>query len=143
MLMAPLGARLTMRVDCTRLRQLLGYFLLCAAPLVPLKAYLLSRAGPADGEAQGGDGAAPGAPAGAAAPGGSTGSNAGVQGTAAKGWRHSAAELAANFALPEPATAAALAATGAVAGVASGLLGIGVRAAAAGCAVPGTANTLC
>lgn len=38
MLTAPLGARLTSRLDCTALRRILGYFLLAAAPLVPLKA---------------------------------------------------------------------------------------------------------
>ena len=38
MLTAPLGARLTARLDCTALRRILGYFLLAAAPLVPLKA---------------------------------------------------------------------------------------------------------
>ena len=43
MLTAPLGARLTSRLNCTSLRKILGYFLLCVAPLVPLKAYLLSR----------------------------------------------------------------------------------------------------
>lgn len=38
MLTAPFGARLTSRLDCTALRRILGYFLLAAAPLVPLKA---------------------------------------------------------------------------------------------------------
>jgi hypothetical protein len=37
MLTAPLGARLTTRLDCAALRRILGYFLLAAAPLVPLK----------------------------------------------------------------------------------------------------------
>ena len=40
MLSAPLGAQLTTRMDCTSLRRLLAYFLLCAAPLVPLKAFI-------------------------------------------------------------------------------------------------------
>ena len=38
MLSAPFGARLTTRLDCVQLRRILAYFLLCAAPLVPLKA---------------------------------------------------------------------------------------------------------
>ena len=38
MLSAPFGARLTTRLDCVQLRRVLAYFLLCAAPLVPLKA---------------------------------------------------------------------------------------------------------
>lgn len=38
MLTAPLGARLTARLNCTALRRILGFFLLAAAPLVPLKA---------------------------------------------------------------------------------------------------------
>ncbi len=41
MLTAPLGARLTSRLNCTALRRILGYFLLAAAPLVPLKASAL------------------------------------------------------------------------------------------------------
>lgn len=40
---APIGARLTMKLDCARLRQILGIFLLSAAPLVPMKALFLSR----------------------------------------------------------------------------------------------------
>ena len=38
MLSAPIGAQLTTRMDCVQLRRLLAYFLLCAAPLVPIKA---------------------------------------------------------------------------------------------------------
>lgn len=38
MLTAPLGARLTARLNCTALRRILGFFLLAAAPMVPLKA---------------------------------------------------------------------------------------------------------
>ena len=37
LLTAPLGARLTARLDCTALRRILGYFLLAVAPMVPLK----------------------------------------------------------------------------------------------------------
>ena len=50
MLTAPFGARLTSKLDCAALRRILGYFLLAAAPMVPLKA---SR----DGSKQGGEGA--------------------------------------------------------------------------------------
>ena len=42
MLTAPFGAKLTTKLNCTALRRILGYFLVCVAPLVPLKAYLLS-----------------------------------------------------------------------------------------------------
>lgn len=42
MLTAPFGAKLTARLNCASLRRILGYFLICVAPLVPLKAYLLS-----------------------------------------------------------------------------------------------------
>ena len=51
MLTAPIGARLTSRLDCRQLRKILGYFLLGAAPLVPLKAVLATSP-------EGGDGAA-------------------------------------------------------------------------------------
>ena len=42
MLFSPVGARLTAMLDCTTLRACLGYFLFAAAPLVPLKALLIS-----------------------------------------------------------------------------------------------------
>jgi uncharacterized membrane protein YfcA len=42
MTMAPFGARLTTRLDCRQLRQILAYFLFCAAPLVPIKSALLN-----------------------------------------------------------------------------------------------------
>lgn len=45
MLTAPLGARLTARLNCTALRRILGYFLLAAAPLVPLKASFRLQSG--------------------------------------------------------------------------------------------------
>ena len=38
MVMAPIGARLTARLNCSQLRKVLGYFLFAASPLVPLKA---------------------------------------------------------------------------------------------------------
>jgi len=37
MITAPFGARLTARMNCTALRRTLGIFLMCVAPLVPLK----------------------------------------------------------------------------------------------------------
>jgi uncharacterized protein len=43
MMTAPFGARLTTRLNCITLRRILGYFLFCVAPLVPLKAYLLGE----------------------------------------------------------------------------------------------------
>jgi uncharacterized membrane protein YfcA len=53
MLSAPIGALLTTRMDCNQLRRLLAYFLLCAAPLVPIKAAVFmarERAGEATPE---------------------------------------------------------------------------------------------
>jgi uncharacterized membrane protein YfcA len=42
MMTAPFGARLTTKLNCITLRRILGYFLFCVAPLVPLKAHLLA-----------------------------------------------------------------------------------------------------
>ena len=42
MLTAPFGARLTAKLNCVTLRRILGYFLFYVAPIVPLKAYLLA-----------------------------------------------------------------------------------------------------
>lgn len=42
MIAAPFGARLTVRMDCSALRRTLGWFLVCVSPLIPLKAFLLS-----------------------------------------------------------------------------------------------------
>ncbi|PRW45493.1 4-toluene sulfonate uptake permease [Chlorella sorokiniana] len=135
MLTAPLGARLTARLNCTALRRILGYFLLAAAPLVPLKAYLLSRdtaaaaaaaaeessAGAAAGGAVAGAGlseaAGTAAAAAAARPAGPSGSSAATSTELSR--------LAQGIHFPPPATSALLVATGAVAGVASGLLGVG------------------
>lgn len=39
MIMAPVGARLTAKLNCRQLRKVLGYFLIAASPLVPLKAF--------------------------------------------------------------------------------------------------------
>ena len=43
MLTAPMGARLASRLDCAALRRTLAFFLLAAAPLVPLKASCCPR----------------------------------------------------------------------------------------------------
>lgn len=43
MIAAPFGARMTRQMNCVALRRALGIFLMIAAPLVPLKAYLLSQ----------------------------------------------------------------------------------------------------
>ncbi|KAF8062675.1 hypothetical protein HT031_004004 [Scenedesmus sp. PABB004] len=59
-LTAPLGARLTHRLDCQALRKGLGLWLYAVAPLVPLKALLFAQ------DAGGGPGGEPTAPAGAA-----------------------------------------------------------------------------
>lgn len=127
MLTAPLGARLTARLNCTALRRILGFFLLAAAPLVPLKAYLLSRdtaaaeeslagaTADAGGAAGGAAAAAAALPATTAAAGPSSGASAPTE----------LSTLVERIRFPPPATSAVLVATGAVAGVASGLLGVG------------------
>lgn len=51
MIMAPLGARLTARLNCSQLRRVLGYFLFAASPLVPLKT-LYARTGSRDDGAE-------------------------------------------------------------------------------------------
>jgi uncharacterized membrane protein YfcA len=43
MMTAPFGARLTTKLNCVTLRKILGYFLFFVAPLVPLKAHLLAN----------------------------------------------------------------------------------------------------
>lgn len=112
-LLAPLGARYTSRLDCNGLKRLLGYFLCVAAPLVPLKAWLF--AGREGGEEQAaGQETVAAADEGQAQPSGS--SSGGSSGLAAR--LHS-------LQMPPPLTAAALVATGGAAGFASGLLGIG------------------
>jgi len=40
---APLGARLTARLDCQALRRVLGYFLVGVSPLIPLKTFLIEQ----------------------------------------------------------------------------------------------------
>lgn len=129
MLTAPLGARLTSRLNCAALRRILGYFLLAAAPMVPLKAYLLSRS---EGEQMGAEpetnssgsnssGSTSGAPV--AAIGGAVPATAAA--AAATGTKAMVESMVENMAFPPPAKATLLMVTGAVAGVASGLLGVG------------------
>jgi len=116
MLTAPLGARLTARLNCAALRRTLGIFLICAAPLVPIKAYLMSgkqrgRAEIAslvsspnvDGDLR------------------SAGQDSSLLETIVMFIEH---EFSAISALPL-STTVPLAATGVIAGLASGLLGIG------------------
>jgi uncharacterized protein len=50
MLTAPLGANMTTKLNCTALRRILGLFLCAMAPLVPLKAVLLSDKPSSDDE---------------------------------------------------------------------------------------------
>ncbi|KAI3424813.1 hypothetical protein D9Q98_008199 [Chlorella vulgaris] len=138
MLTAPLGARLTARLNCTALRRILGYFLLAAAPLVPLKAYLLlshpeqeeepgtatannsSKTSSSSGTSLADALAAHSAPASVAAV-----AAAAEPEVAAVSPPEGAAGMLANLKFPAPATAAMLTATGAAAGLASGLLGVG------------------
>ena len=56
MLSAPFGARLTTRLDCVQLRRILAYFLLCAAPLVPLKAAVFHYRGDGTDDGDGDEG---------------------------------------------------------------------------------------
>lgn len=103
--LAPLGARAAHAVDCNKLRRIMGYWLLFVAPLVPLKSYLMPRARPSAVAAASSSGAADAPASGpASAPPGISSSLT---------FR------------PLRGSDAFLAATGAVAGFASGLLGIG------------------
>lgn len=105
MLLAPFGARATMRFDCQKLRRLLGYFLLAVAPLVPLKSYILSVAQTKDGDG-----------------GGETPGTQMVATEAETSWSDDAYRSL----LEKPVyVVVGLVFTGAVAGFASGLLGIG------------------
>ena len=92
MVFAPLGARATAALDGVALKRALATFLLCAAPLVPLKALAFAKRG---------DGAR-------------------AEKTALLTKHHSR-----SFDALAPARASSLAAIGACAGFASGLLGIG------------------
>lgn len=129
MLTAPFGARLTSRLDCAALRRTLGLFLLAAAPLVPFKAYLLHSAESGAGShasSQEGGAAAEAGDSSSCADGDDV--IASTSGVAAPEGQRSTGGLASalqELSFPGPAKAAALVATGAVAGVASGLLGVG------------------
>ncbi|KAL4437313.1 hypothetical protein ABPG75_004452 [Micractinium tetrahymenae] len=127
MLTAPFGARLTSRLDCAALRRILGYFLLAAAPLVPLKAYLLHAAeaeGGSQGSTRAGQAEADVSNSGSSDGGGGSGRTR-VEAQNSPGSSEGPAAALEGLTFPGPATAAALLATGAVAGVASGLLGVG------------------
>ncbi|KAK3284891.1 hypothetical protein CYMTET_7483 [Cymbomonas tetramitiformis] len=126
---APLGARLTSRMDCAALRKALGYFLLVAAPLVPLKAYLLHSLPKAAEVAQGGalDQAAPTGPTAVDALGDNSWSEDSPSSTSAARPEGTGGATFPAKALQWPGTtqSALLVAMGSVAGLASGLLGIG------------------
>ena len=119
MLSAPFGARLTTRLDCVQLRRVLAYFLLCAAPLVPLKAAVFHLRGGDDNtkvKGEDGDGSV-----------GDTGGDGGRHWTdgdnAEKGGGGSNTNADESF--DAVGAAPKLAAIGLTAGLASGLLGIG------------------
>ena len=119
MLSAPFGARLTTRLDCVQLRRVLAYFLLCAAPLVPLKAAVFHlRGGDDDTKVKGEDGDGDV---------GDTGGDGGRHWTdgdnAEKGGGGSNTNADESF--DAVGAAPKLAAIGLTAGLASGLLGIG------------------
>lgn len=132
---APVGARLATKMDCAALKRLLGYFLLAAAPLIPIKSWLFAERGQHAGrEAHE-----------AATSGGkqlaSSGQDAtGVEvtanvGPAADGLEAAEVEPVGSQVgswlqqlrqeMPSAPVAGGLLATGAAAGFASGLLGIG------------------
>lgn len=124
MLSAPFGARLTTRLDCVQLRRVLAYFLLCAAPLVPLKAAVFHLRGGDDNtkvKGEDGDGRV-----------GDTGGDGAMHWTdgdnAEKGGGGSntnADESVDPTSFDAVGAAPKLAAIGLTAGLASGLLGIG------------------
>lgn len=123
MLSAPFGARLTTRLDCVQLRRILAYFLLCAAPLVPLKAAVFHYRG--DGK-EGGDGEQGGGTNGNGH--WTDGGGGGIRsGDLTKGEEDAASPPSASVVQKFDAVEAApkLAAIGVTAGLASGLLGIG------------------
>ena len=121
MLSAPFGARLTTKLDCVQLRRILAYFLLCAAPLVPLKAAVFHYRGDGDGDGDGEEGDGTNGDGHWTSGGGDGG-----------GWRAAGGEEDATSP-PSASTqkfdaveaAPKLAAIGVTAGLASGLLGIG------------------
>lgn len=140
-LLAPLGARFTSRLNCNALKRLLGWFLVVAAPLVPLKAYMFASraeqlaaagaAGAADAAGAAaadaaGDAAAVSAAASspAEAPSSSSsGSGDSDAGSQLGSWEAQLQRLRGS--MPSPLRAAALVATGGLSGFVSGLLGVG------------------
>ncbi|GAB4817746.1 hypothetical protein N2152v2_004792 [Parachlorella kessleri] len=141
--LAPLGARLTSRLDCAALKRLLGYFLLAAAPLIPLKSWLFSTQQPAEQPLPEGDPAKGGSldisaaslqgsltddhvAVSVAAPGLAAAPEIGPQAAEGQGapsligWVHRLWQQA-----PDGRVVAGLAAAGGAAGFTSGLLGIG------------------
>jgi uncharacterized protein len=131
MLSAPVGAKLTSRMDCNALRKLLACFLLGAAPLVPLKAWIMAGR---DAAAVGGEGEEDQGDDVATSDSSSTSTRAphwtdgdGDANESKSKSKSNAAAAAAAAAASFDARAAApqLAAIGLAAGLASGLLGIG------------------
>ncbi len=128
--MAPLGARLTSRLDCAALKRLLGYFLLAAAPLIPFKGWLLSSRleegkGPQAAPQRGSDTSAGSVPEDVPIATSDTTTDAmtaaaGAAGVTAASWVQQLWQSR-----PDAGVMVGLAATGAAAGFASGLLGIG------------------
>lgn len=137
MLAAPLGARCTARLNCDQIRRVLAYFLLAAAPLLPLKFYLFQQPAAAPAGAAAGEGQQPAAaPAGAAAGEGQQQGpplGAGERQQAApptpedrsSGGRPDSWASRLVQGMPPPGTAAVLASIGGIAGLVGGLLGIG------------------
>lgn len=134
MLTAPFGAKLTAKLNCTSLRRILGYFLICVAPLVPLKAYLLSSNSPKEEVKENATSAVPDYVAAVPAPV----PLAVLDPVVLSNSIAEAVPVSVPFSLETfiekqkdamavmgPKTVAVLAATGGVAGLASGLLGIG------------------
>lgn len=119
--LTPLGARATHLVDCATLRRLMAYWLFLVAPLVPLKPVLMKHyagtatAAAADDGDRDGSSAAAGGEVGAAQQQGGADSGSSSSGGSGSGtvWR------------PLRSSDGVLAATGMLAGFASGLLGIG------------------
>lgn len=120
--LTPLGARATHLVDCATLRRLMAYWLFLVAPLVPLKPLLMKHyAGTAtaaaaaddDGNGNGSAAAAGGEVAVAQQQGGASTSSSSSTSGSGTVWR------------PLRSSDGVLAATGMLAGFASGLLGIG------------------
>lgn len=119
MLSAPFGARLTTKLDCVQLRRILAYFLLCAAPLVPLKAAAFHYRGDGDGEEGGGTNGDGHWTSGGGDGGGWGAAFGGEEDATSPPVKKSVHKFDAVEAAPK------LAAIGVTAGLASGLLGIG------------------